>query len=94
MRAGRGAVGCYGIKRSCDVITSGSHADRAYVLLAKPQRDLTSRKRPISHGPEDPVPPFCRGAVSHLPGNLEGAKGIEPSYAAWEASCLLILSNR
>ena len=31
---------------------------------------------------------FCRNAHSHLSENLERAKGIEPSYAAWEAAVL------
>ena len=31
---------------------------------------------------------FCRNARSSLSENLERAKGIEPSYAAWEAAVL------
>ena len=32
--------------------------------------------------------PFCPNADSRLSQNLERAKGIEPSYAAWEAAVL------
>jgi hypothetical protein len=31
---------------------------------------------------------FCRNAASHLSKKVERAKGIEPSYAAWEAAVL------
>ena len=43
----------------------------------------------MSHGPAgDNKRSRLSNADSHLSGNLERAKGIEPSYAAWEAAVL------